>query len=77
MNESISCQVKYGNFTRIRVDCQAFLVCFLGEVASYLNLACSAIMESKVAEVPLGLYIEVSHSLIVCWRVPSLSASSR
>jgi hypothetical protein len=30
-----------------------------------------------VVEVPRGSYIPVSHSLIVCWRVPSLSAISR
>ena len=30
---------------------------------------------SSVAEVPRGLYMPVSHSLIVCWRVPSSSAS--
>jgi hypothetical protein len=48
---------------------------FSGDAARYLNLACSAIKESSVAEVPRGRYIPVSHSLIVCWRVPSFSES--
>ena len=29
-------------------------------------------IERRVDEAPRGLYIPVSHSLIVCWRVPSL-----
>jgi len=41
-----------------------------------LNLAFSATIDSKVAEAPRGRYIPVSHSLMVCWRVPSLSDSS-
>ena len=41
-----------------------------------MNLACSAIMESSVAEAPRGRYIPVSHSLTVCWRMPSLADSS-
>src|SRR4030042_5502373 len=35
----------------------------------YLNPERSATMFSSVTEVPRGLYIPISHSLIVCWRV--------
>ena len=40
-------------------------------------LDCSATIDKRVAEVPRGRYMPVSHSLIVCWRVPSLSDNSR
>jgi hypothetical protein len=43
--------------------------------ALYLKPERSATNVSSVAEVPRGLYIPVSHSLIVCWRVPNSSAS--
>ena len=33
-------------------------------------------MDSRVDDAPLGWYKPSSHSLIVCWRVPSLSAIS-
>ena len=57
--------------------CQASLDASFNGVASYLNLARSAIIDSRVDEVPRGLYLPTSHSLIVCWRVPNCSASSR
>ena len=41
-----------------------------------MNRACSAIIERSVAEAPRGRYIPVSHSLMVCWRVPSLADNS-
>jgi hypothetical protein len=41
----------------------------------YLNPERSATRVSSVADVPLGLYIPVSHSLMVCCLVPSSSAS--
>ncbi len=41
-----------------------------------MNLAFSATMESSVAEAPRGWYMPTSHSLMVCWRVPSCSESS-
>ena len=46
-------------------------------IGVYSNLACSATIDRRVDEAPLGSYNPISHSLIVCWRVPSLSASSR
>ena len=36
-----------------------------------MNFACSAIIDSRVAEAPRGRYMPVSHSLMVCCRVPS------
>ncbi len=42
-----------------------------------MNLACSAMMERSLAEAPRGRYMPVSHSLMVCWRVPRRSESSR
>jgi len=45
-----------------------------GDAASYLKLARSAIIDRRVAEVPRGRYMPVSHSLMVCCLVPSLSA---
>jgi hypothetical protein len=41
-----------------------------------LNLAFSATMDNNVAEAPRGRYMPTSHSLMVCWRVPSFSESS-
>jgi hypothetical protein len=38
-----------------------------------LNLAFSATMDNNVAEAPRGRYMPTSHSLMVCWRVPSCS----
>ncbi len=38
-----------------------------------MNFAFSAIMERSLAEAPRGLYMPVSHSLMVCCRVPSCS----
>lgn len=37
----------------------------------YLNLASSATMDSSLDEAPRGSYMPVSHSLMVCCRVPS------
>ena len=46
-----------------------------GAEAPYSKAARSAIMLSKVRDAPLGRYIPVSHSLMVCCLVPSSSES--
>ena len=40
----------------------------------YWKSARSAMMVKSFADDPRGSYLWVSHSLIVCWRVPSCSA---
>lgn len=61
-----SYRVEYSYDTRFRVSCQGFFGGFFEGMASYLYLPCSAIIDRRVAEAPRGLYIPVSHSLIVC-----------
>ncbi len=58
---------------RERLSASYYLV-FLG--ALYSNLALSATMVRSVDDAPRGWYMPVSHSLMVCWRVPSWSAIS-
>lgn len=61
---------------RWQITCYSFYsIASLLAFGVYLKPERSATRDSRVAEVPRGLYIPISHSLIVCWRVPSSSAS--
>ncbi len=62
----------YTQFTRWRVRMSiAKFNCVLYAYALYLNPDFSATMLKYLEVARFGSYIPVSHSLTVCWRIPS------